>query len=114
MEKITDLTFLQNFTSGNAERIKKLVNIFLDKTPGSLEQLEKVKTNSDWELAKRTLHLLKPNGQYLGIKTLTPLIEIIEQNISEQNNLEKLPSQIDEVISICEKAIQELETEFPA
>lgn len=108
METIADLTFLKTFTSGNAEKIAKYVNMFLQHAPTLLSAMEENLAKQDWAALKTSAHSLKPQISYMGIKSAEALIKNIETDAAEKNNLENMPAQINALKGILEKAYPEL------
>ncbi len=67
MSQVSDLTFLRTFTSGDAAKISKYVNMFLKAAPASLTDMEVQAANGDWKSLKTNAHSLKSQLKYMGV-----------------------------------------------
>ena len=114
MDRVTDLTFLKDFSKGDPERMKKYMQMFINLAPASIE---KIKTNhqaGDWPALRTTAHSLKPQIGYMGMNDYKDVILSIEHNAGEEKNLEDLPGLIETLESGCKAAIEELNAEIEA
>lgn len=112
MERITDMTFLNSFTGGNPEKVKKYVNMFLTYCPGQLSAMKDHLATSDLDQLRAVAHALKPQITYMGIKGGEGLIKEIERLASSATDTEKLPEMLGSFTDICEKAMVELKNEI--
>lgn len=104
----TDLTFLQSFTGGNADKMKKYMNMFIQMCPGQLTLMENHLKGENYDQLRATAHALKPQITYMGIKRGEMLVKSIEQMAAEKRDVEKLPAMLQEFSSICNLALEEL------
>ncbi|MFM2206451.1 MAG: hypothetical protein RL213_426 [Bacteroidota bacterium] len=112
MEKVTDLTFLNGFSGGNADKVKKYVSMFLQLCPASLDKLKATLDASDYDGMRAAAHALKPQITYMGIKEGEPLVKAIEHHAGTKTETEKLPQLLSDFDSICRKAMTELAAEI--
>lgn len=66
--KVSDLTFLSHFTSGNAAMMKQLVNVFFQTSGDSIKKMTDEIANGNWKRVGGIAHSLKPQLNYMGIK----------------------------------------------
>lgn len=109
MDKTVDLTFLQGFTAGNQEKMKKYIQMFLQLCPNSLNTMQGHLERQDYDGLRATAHALKPQITYMGIKSGEPLVKAIEQHSGAKTELERLPEMVSEFDAICRQAMKELE-----
>jgi HPt (histidine-containing phosphotransfer) domain-containing protein len=112
MERITDLTFLQGFTGGNPDKMKKYISMFLQLCPNSLATMKSHLENGDYDGLRGVAHQLKPQVTYMGIKPGEPLVKAIEHQAGTRTNVEQLPAMLTEFDGICRKAMEELSKEI--
>jgi HPt (histidine-containing phosphotransfer) domain-containing protein len=114
MSKSIDLTFLNTFTGGNPEKIKKYVNMFLGFCPGQLKTMKDHLDAGNYDGLRGAAHALKPQITYMGIKGGEELVKKIEANAAAKTDVEKLPEMLNNFTSICELAMTELKEEVAA
>ncbi len=109
--RVSDLTFLKQFSSGNTAMMKQLINVFLQTSQDSITKIEGFIGEKNWERVGSIAHQLKPQCSYMGIKTAEPLILQIEElkNSTDGGNI---PALFSELKSIIETAIVELKEEL--
>ncbi len=108
MDETINLTFLKSFTAGNSEKMNKYINMFLQHAPNLVKAMDEHLSKEDWPALKSSAHSLKPQISYMGIKPAEDLIKSIESNAGEKTNLESIPSQINTLKQILDKAYPEL------
>jgi|SRR6185436_12525050 len=109
MFEIIDLTFLNSFTGGNAEKNSKYIKMFLVNAPSLMNSIEENLKKEDWASLKSSAHSLKPQISYMGIKSAEELIKTIERDASEKINLENISDKVSSLRNILEKAFPELQ-----
>lgn len=112
MSTTVDLTFLKGFTSGNQEKIKKYIGMFLQLCPNSLAAMKAALDNSDYDALRASAHSLKPQITYMGIKAGEPLVKTIEEHASSRTETEQLPVLFAQFDAICRQAMIELAAEM--
>lgn len=109
MSNTVDLTFLQGFTGGNQDKMKKYIQLFLQLCPKSLAEMHKHIEQQDYDALRATAHAIKPQITYMGIKSGEPLVKAIEQYAGAKTELEKLPQMVNDFDTACRAAMKELE-----
>ena len=107
-DEIINLAFLKSFTAGNAEKMNKYINLFLQHAPVLVRAMEDNLAKEDWSSLRSSAHSLKPQISYMGIKSGEELIKTIELNAGEKINLLDLPFQIKTLKEILDQAYPEL------
>ena len=108
MNTLADLTFLRTFTGGDAEKMKKYINLFLNGSGSLLEGVNRSLQAADWPALKTAAHSLKSQVKYMGIKKAEELAYFIEQNAGAATNLDKLPEAAQELTQVTQNACEEL------
>ena len=112
MTKTIDLTFLNTFTSGNPEKIKKYILMFLNYCPGQLILMREQLNTSNYDGLRGTAHSLKPQITYMGILDGEPLVKKIESIAASKTEVNILPELLNNFQKVCEQAIVELKEEI--
>lgn len=107
-EVVTDMNFLNQFTSGNIEKKKKYVEMFLDNGPKLLEKIKTALAAEDYETLKVAAHSMKPQLGYMGIKEDVSNIFLIEQSAGQSAHTDRLPDLVTKLEQLCRKAFEEL------
>ena len=108
METTIDLTFLNGFASGDADKMKKYINMFLQSAPSLLTQIKQNLETQNWSDVKIAAHSLKPQVNYLGIVSLKDDILTIEQLAGEERDLDKIPALVENVEGILGQSFPDL------
>ena len=108
MNPVADLTFLKTFTSNDAGKITKYVNMFLAAAEPGIEQMKLQVASQDWKSLKTSAHSLKSQLKYMGIATGVELALFIETNAGEGTNLDQIPETLIKLESITLTACTEL------
>ncbi len=112
MSKSINLTFLNTFTDGNPEKIKKYISMFLNYCPGQLAAMKQQLDTGNYDGLRGTAHSLKPQITYMGIQAGEDLIKKIENMAGTKTDVEKLPEMLGSFQTICETAMVELKEEI--
>ena len=112
MSKTINLTFLNSFTGGNPEKIKKYISMFLNYAPGQLSMMKDQLATGNYDGLRGTAHAMKPQITYMGIQGGEELIKQIETMAGTKTDVERLPDLLGNFHSICEKAMIELKEEI--
>lgn len=113
MTKTVDLTFLTSFTSGNSEKMKKYITMFLNFCPSQLNTMKTHLESGDYDALRGAAHALKPQITYMGIRAGEDLVKKIEANAAARVDVDKLPELLSSFTAICEQAMTELKEEVP-
>ncbi|CAN5813255.1 hypothetical protein BH10BAC3_BH10BAC3_22010 [soil metagenome] len=106
--KIIDLAYLHELSGGNADFEKQILEQFIVQAPEELAELENAYDNNDWKQLSAKAHNLKTTISFLGLQPLLSAhLEALE-NYTEANNSEQaLTSSLDEVMFVCNNALEE-------
>jgi signal transduction histidine kinase/CheY-like chemotaxis protein/HPt (histidine-containing phosphotransfer) domain-containing protein len=107
-EIVTDMQFLQQFTGGNPDKLRKYVGMFLDNAPKLLESMERGLEAKDYNAVKIAAHSLKPQLSYMGVKEEISKIFLIEQAAGAAAHQDALPPLVANLRRLCNKAFEEL------
>ena len=111
-QKLTDLTFLRNFTGGEKDKMTKYIRMFLTGAPQNISQMELHALSKDWSGVYQTAHSLKPQLGYFGAKQSEELLKQIERFSSDQMEVDRIPSMIEQFRKQYEIINSELEVEL--
>ena len=102
--KLYDLTMIQSVSGGDEEFIKKMISLFIETVPPSMQELIKSVEEKNWEQTGKLAHKLKSTIDSIGIKSIRDEIRKVESLAKEKSHLDQIPplaSHIDKVIHHC-------------
>jgi HPt (histidine-containing phosphotransfer) domain-containing protein len=82
---MVDLTFLKQFTKNDSQKMKRYISLYLDVAPKTFEEMKHNLTNEDWEQLRINAHSLKPQADFMGIKSLKEELIKIEEAVQTKN-----------------------------
>jgi HPt (histidine-containing phosphotransfer) domain-containing protein len=88
---LADLTFLKSFTSNDATKITKYVNMFLNMAPQTILQMKEQLAAADWKSLRTSAHSLKSQLKYMGAASTVDIAYAIERNSADGTELDKVP-----------------------
>lgn len=108
--KLTDLSIISEYASGNVEYIKEMIETFVESMPDYLVELNEMFEQKKWEDLKKQAHKMKTPSAYFGLEKLRTILSDIEtiSNIDESI----LKEQMKTINSTIEEAIIELKHEL--
>lgn len=83
---MVDLSFLEEFTNGDATKMKRYINLYLSIAPGTFAKMKKNIASQDWEQLRIHAHSLKPQADYMGIPNLKSVLVDIENGTKSRQN----------------------------
>lgn len=104
----TELSFLKTFTSGNTDKMKKYINMFLQACPDNLHTLTYMMHAKDYNGIRATVHALKPQLTYMGLHAAEVLAKEIENDTAALTQLDQLPQKVESFKTLCETGINDL------
>jgi len=104
-----DLTKLKAIAKGNESFVQKMVNLFIEQAPASVNEINEAFHAGDFTKVKKIAHRLKPSVDSMGIIALKDEIRQIEL-LAEQDAaspvLKGLITKLDTVISAVMKELK--------
>lgn len=79
MEKLYDLTKLEEVTKGDKEFMNKMIQLFVNTVPGVISTMEKNLSHNDYTAIAASAHQIKPSIGYICISGLHDTVKEIEQ-----------------------------------
>ena len=78
---MVDLTFLKNFTKGDASKMQRYISMYLNFAPETFERMHQNIQDKAWTELAVNAHSLKPQADYMGIITLKEILIDIEEKV---------------------------------
>jgi PAS domain S-box-containing protein len=107
-----DLSYLKQIGGDNPAFIMQMIEMFLQKTPIALEEMNEKFKAQNWNDLKDIAHRIKPSYTYVGLKQIHLMLAEIENNSITKTNLDSIPQLMSNVESQTQAAFKVLEEEL--
>ena len=87
------------------------MDVFLQQVPEELESIHQAILKSDYKGKKNFAHTMKSSVSIMGISTLRPILQEMENLGTAASDLNKIKELNEKLKLICNKAIGEVEKE---
>lgn len=110
--KLYDLANLEKLSGGNSDFVKKMIQMFLDKIPVSVKELQDSYEKGDLKNVGNVAHRIRPTINSLRIEGTAQALRSIEENAKKGKNLDDLPSLLEEVKISIEEVSEQMKLEL--
>ncbi|MBP6334864.1 MAG: response regulator [Bacteroidia bacterium] len=107
-----NLTYLKQIADGNDAFIIEMLEMFLNKTPQALEEMNNCYKQNNWDELRQIAHRIKPSFAYIGLSETQNTLAEIEKLSENAEQPEKVGKLMYEVGSVCENVFSQLEKEL--
>lgn len=107
-QSVVDTAALEELSGGDADIIREMIQLFNDKTPGLVQDLEKAFSEKNYEEMSKIAHTIKPTYNYVGTDEGFKLSLQIEDFSNKPFEIKKLRGLIDQLIEVTNQAVDEL------
>ncbi len=111
---MVDLSFLKKFTKDDPIKMKRYISLYLDVAPKTFKEMQENLKNGDWDQLRINAHSLKPQADFMGIKSLKEELIKIEDavRLNNFNVLEELFTKVIRISTISENKLKEMLEQF--
>lgn len=107
-----NLNYLNEISGGDQEFVLDMIQTFVSGFSDDISTLKELSKNGQWNLVGEHAHRFAPGLQFLGLVSLRPVINQIENFSFDQKNLELVPALIDKLETECILVSEELKKDF--
>lgn len=107
-----DLKYLRELSDGNDAFVIEMIEMFLNKTPVALEEMQACFEQQKWEELRQIAHRIKPSFGYIGLPATQQSLGEIERLSEETGQSPKLAQLMVLVESVSRSAFNQLEKEL--
>jgi CheY-like chemotaxis protein len=111
-EKLYDLTMVKTISGGDESFVKRMVNLFIETMPPSLQELQHETKQQNWLSVSKLAHKMKATIDSMGITSLKDIIRTIESNGKKGEDLDKIPVLIEQVVAMVQVCVDQLKQEY--
>jgi HPt (histidine-containing phosphotransfer) domain-containing protein len=73
-----NLSYLKKIAEGNDAFVIEMIEMFLNRTPQALEQMNECFQKQNWEELRKIVHRIKPSFAYVGMQDIQSKLASIE------------------------------------
>lgn len=106
--QLFDLSYLNQIFQGNQEPIKQVIQLFLEKVPQYIDEMEKCVEKQDFFSLHPLAHKAKSSITMLGLKSMEQQVINIEEDSRKHRNQAGLGDLVQELRAECEIVIKQL------
>ncbi|MEO8583324.1 MAG: response regulator [Flavitalea sp.] len=103
--KMYDLAMVEMISGGDSTFIQKMLKLFLDTVPATLNDLRSSTKKADWLQVSKVAHKLKSTIDSMGIADISKDIRTIESNGKMNTDVNNIPSLVEKIIAVIEKVM---------
>ncbi|REK33715.1 MAG: response regulator [Bacteroidetes bacterium] len=109
-----NLSYLKELAEGNDAFIIEMIEMFLNKTPLALDEMNENFKKQNWDELRKTAHRIKPSFGYIGLSDTQKALAEIERLSENSTEPDKVQSLMKEVNHVCKSVFRQLQTELSA
>lgn len=103
-----DLTMVEAISGGDRSFVTKMVQLFLDTVPATLNDIDQSLKAKEWAALGRHAHKLKSTIDSMGIISLKQDIRSIESNGKAGTNLDEMPGLVSKVKRVIHEVMEQV------
>ncbi len=87
-----NLTYLKHIADGNESFVVEMIEMFLNKTPEAIKEMNEYYSSKKWEDFRRIAHRIKPSFGYMGmpeVQQSLSQLELLSENELQEISVEK-------------------------
>lgn len=103
-----DLSYLEDIAGGSNDFIIEMIDMFLEQTPGYLNDIKKGIEDKNWKKVSETAHKIKPTLAFMGSNAAKETMAGIEMDSRNLVELDKIEETFDALHIFCLQLCDEL------
>lgn len=107
-EKLYDLSLIRSLSGGDEVFVKKMIDLFIETMPDSMDKLKNSIINKDWKQVANTAHKMKSTIDAMAITSIKEDIRMVENNSRQMTGLEKTPALAENICTTLNEVMIEL------
>jgi HPt (histidine-containing phosphotransfer) domain-containing protein len=107
-----DLSYLKEISGGDEDFILDMIQTFIENTPNEIAILRNYAKEEKWDLLGENAHRFAPSLQFIGLISLRPVINQIEDFSFSRKNLDQISSLLDKLDTEYSLVSEELKKDY--
>lgn len=108
-ENVVDFKDIEEMARGNKAFIVEMIELFLEKNPLDISEIETAITANDLKTVRAISHRMKTSVGFMGLKQVGRVLGEIEEKAESGGEMKEIIALFDKVRSYCKSAIGEFE-----
>lgn len=108
-EKLIDFDYLESISPGNDEFKREMIDLFDKQSQHYLTEIKKCFIDGQFRTLGRQAHAFKPLGSYIGVQSLTQLLQQLEIKTSEVGDVDEMAGLIAQIEIMITEIKQEID-----
>ena len=110
--KLYDLQLIDKMCRGDAEKIAKMAEVFIDQTSQSMQEISTAYAEKDFVKIERLVHKIKPTLTYFGTSSLEKEAIQLEDMLLSKSDPSELESKILNFNSLTKEVVEKMKNDF--
>jgi len=112
MEKLFDLSNLEAMCGGDAQFMTDFITLFISSVPNTVEQVEKQRSEENWNEIGLNLHKIKPTVEMFQMNEISGLLKETERLARNEGDPDQIKANLDIIIPGLKRAVEALKPEL--
>ncbi len=110
--KLYDLELIHKMCRGDEEKIRKMVEVFIDQISQSVQEINEAYSEKDYLRIEKLAHKIKPTLTYFGTSTLENELLRLEELAIKKAELSELELKIISFKKLTEEVVDKMKNDF--
>lgn len=107
-EKLYDLCMIELLCRGKQEKVKRMVQVFIEEMPKAVEEISLANVHHDFETVRRVAHRIKPTLSYYAIVKIEKDMKQIERLAEQDTPSEELSRLIQKLENLIHDIVHQM------
>lgn len=107
-DSLVNLDYLIESSLNDEDYVKMMIELYIKNTPNYLESISSLEKENNLEELKKVAHKFKASVSIIGIEKATVLIQELENNITNNENIENTKNLVTSISEYCKQSLVEL------
>ncbi len=104
-----NLSYLSDIASGSSEFMIEMIDMFLEQTPGYVDEMSQAISNQSWSTVADIAHKIKPTFAFMGLESAKDSMAEIERKARNQDNVQDIEGAFKSIQAISKQLFVKLE-----
>jgi len=109
--EVIDVEGLKRLSGNDAGFVSEILKLYTERTAKDIEEMQSARLIQDWGGVRFVVHRMRSAAVPLGLKNLVVLLRKAENQLKEEQ-IEGIDTQLDEIISIAQYALQDAQSKL--
>lgn len=107
-EELFSLVKIEDMSRGNESFVQRMIGIFVDDIPKSMDKILLAMENKDYSIIKAGIHRIKPSLKMMCINSIESDVEKLEYNCEQMVSLEDVPFLVSKINNVLIRVVESM------